>query len=103
MPKLTLEEKRLEQLRRQLQGRPLPKVDRKPKVEKPQESLYNLDQRTITPKLDYSPKNDSTTLASDSLYLRKDLTKIFLLAGLAIVAQIFLYFGSNYHLLNLSF
>lgn len=104
MPKVTLEEKRLEQLRRQLSGKESPRSSErsrgsdKTRVEK----LYSLDQRNIRPELSYSP-GTSHTGETDSLYLRKDLLKIFFLSGLAIAVEVFLYFGSKSHFLNLSF
>lgn len=98
MPKLTLEEKRLEQLRRQLSGKESPHRPKESVKSGPSDNLYQLDQRNITPSLNYSPN----VSGSDTLYLRKDLLKVLLLSGLAIAVELFLYFGSKNHFLNLS-
>jgi hypothetical protein len=92
MPKTTLEEKRLEALRRQLSGKPHLTLSTK----KPDASSSSFELKAG------SSSTQSSTLA-DISYLRKDLLKVLLLSFLAIALELSFFSLSNHHLLNLNF
>lgn len=94
MPKQTLQEKRLEMLRRQLSGKPR-SVEEPKKTEKSSQGFSFSSQPSKT------SLTQSTT--SDTAYLRGDLLKTFILAFLAIAAELSLYFLSRSHTIDLNF
>ncbi len=102
MAKLTLEQKRLETLRRQLQGKdPLARAEKGSltRTHQPEASTFKIDS-TVS----YSPSvtQVSTPLASlqtSTLYLKKDLLRILILASLAIGTLMILYLSPQGNML----
>jgi len=88
MPKATLEEKRLENLRRQLSG----------KMVHPQESS---EKSSNTKTFSFKASTSSSTTKADTAYLRGDLLKTFILSTLAVAAELSIYFLTKNHVLNL--
>lgn len=88
MAKIRVDEKRLEELKRQLYG--------KEKISLPQKH-NGVKISTVTLP---SPKVHVAT--QDLGYLKRDLTKIFILSGFAIGFQLILYFLSLKNLINLN-
>lgn len=89
MPKLTLEERRLQTLRSQLHGKS--QIQSKP--EKQTHSTFSFQANQPSP----------AASKSDTLYLKKDLLKILILGTLAIALQICLYSLEAKHLISLHF
>ncbi len=90
MPRLTLQEKRLETLKRQLSGR---MVETKV-YSRPNEPNHVQHAATTT---------FSHQAVEDTSYLQRDLLKIAALTTGALVIQFLLFFASRNHLLNLHF
>lgn len=93
MARVTLDQKRLEALRRQLYG----KVDSEPPA-------YNFQQYNK----EESSKNTQESklepeIKSEVAYLRKDLLKILSLSSLAMSVQLLLYLATRNNLVNLTF
>ncbi len=82
MPKISLEQKRLEAIRLQLEGKGEP-------AKLPQTFV----NKTPAPIIN----------SGDNGYLKKDLLKILGLSSLAFIAQFVLYFGLTNHLIRLGF
>jgi len=89
MPKATLEQKRLEALRRQLSG----------KVNVPKETSQQSELKG-TFSFSSSPHPQPTS-KGDTAYLRGDLLKTLILSSLAISAELSLYFLTRNHSFNL--
>ena len=94
MPKLTLEDKRRETLRRQLYG----KEESFSFTKKPQKSA---ETKTITRELAFT--NSGSTPAETTTYLYKDLTKVISFSVLALGFQLSLYFLMQNNILKLPF
>jgi len=93
MPKLTLEQKRLEALRRQLSGRSHPIAsDSKPSSNR--SSSFKFEPT--------AEKSVSYSASTDISYLRGDLLKVLVLSVLAIGVQLFLYSLSTHNVINLT-
>lgn len=92
MATLTLDQKRLEQLRTQLYG--------KPAVEKPSKKGKNEKEETVTKKT-ITP-HPASQFGSSS-FIKKDLTKVFALSSLILLLQLTIYFAlaNNWITLNL--
>ena len=86
MPNVSLDEKRLEALRRQLQV----KTSLSPT---PKETVATKSHSTTT-----TPTREITLESTG--YLKKDLTKILIMASLAIIFQLALFFSMTSHILN---
>jgi hypothetical protein len=95
MAQVTLDQRRLEQLRRQLYGKEQGEKKSGSKA-KSQETL-KLDSRLLT--LDSSKKEPVNH--QEVSYLRTDLLKIAILAALAIAAQAGLYIATQMKLIHL--
>jgi hypothetical protein len=82
---ITLDQKRLEALRRQLQGKTsLPTVQK-------EKTSAGSEQKAV-----------SKPIATESTdYLGRDLKKILILSTAAVAFQLILFFSLNYHLFNL--
>lgn len=91
MAKISIDQKRLENLRRQLYGKEK-LIYKKPPVDLPalNNVLESKNQPTVV----------STTL--DTSHLKKDLIKIFILSILAVGIQLTLYFLSLKNFINLN-
>lgn len=104
MPKVTLDQKRLEMLRRQLQGKGEPRAKRS--TSKLSESK-TLSEAGLYNKVGFSQKiADKPTYSSSessATYLKRDLLKILILSSLAMSIQVLLYFAVRNNLLNLNF
>lgn len=101
MTKATLDQKRLEALRRQLYGKPDPKRTEAVSSTLPSQSYnfaqYNkevISKNTTDNKTGQLPK-------SEFAYLKKDLLKILSLSSLALSAQLLLYLATRNGLLVL--
>ena len=97
MPKLTLEDKRRETLRRQLYGKEVASIKLPHKQSSPHQpensGTFSLpDYQTVT-----------TATQSTTAYLTKDLTKVLTFSILAVTAQLTLYLSLQNHLIKLSF
>ncbi len=100
MPKLTLEQKRRETLRRQLYGKEVST----PKVSRSQTTNANNDtneSKTFS-MIDYSTSTTHSELLTTN-YLSRDLTKILIFSSLAIATQISLFLLLQNHLVKLPF
>ncbi len=97
MAKLTLEERRLQTLRAQLQGKPhaIHRSDIKPARNRSDEARVSIPTSPEYPSLG----NETGALTND-LYLKKDLLRILILSTLAIALQICLYFLKLNHVLK---
>lgn len=82
---ITLDQKRLETLRRQLQG-------------KPQTGQSKSDRQVSLNLPKATSSSSSVNVSDDTKYLRKDLSKIFTLATLAFLVQIGLYLAMQHGL-----
>lgn len=102
MPKVTLEEKRLETLRRQLYGKAQKSDVGNQKSEVKTQQPTNDNQYSMSNPPPVTLQSPTQSLV-DSNYLRKDLTKIFYLSSLALGTQLLLYFLTKNHLVNLHF
>lgn len=94
MPKLTIEERRIQTLRQQLQGKQVIQSFSQPKKDEDNSS-----------KVSFSlPSTQTTTIhpIKDTTYLKNDLLKILILSTLAIGTQVLLLLASNNNLVNLS-
>lgn len=100
MPKITLEQKRLEQLRRQLYGKERDTVSIKKQPEKTSSSnsshSYSLAAVETLP-------GSSQSVSLDINYLKKDLLKIVSLSATALAAQLLLYFSLQMKIFHLGF
>lgn len=104
MAKVTLDQKRLEILRRQLYGgsENLSKTQINQKVPQPENQI---SWTSLTP-ISSSPLKSAETLkraGSEISYLRSDLFKILILSSLAIAIQAGLYFASINKIVRLTF
>ncbi|MBI3485976.1 hypothetical protein HY025_03450 [Candidatus Daviesbacteria bacterium] len=87
MSKLSLQEKRLQTLRRQLYSKPIVKENK----------IYEtVKDSTPIIQISTQPLN-----IAEISYLRVDLLKVLILSTLAIGTQLLLYFASRNHLINL--
>lgn len=107
MPKVTIDQKRLESLRRQLYGKS--PEDKKQKVRTAHSSITQAEtaiyNKEVTPATK-SPISANLTRESSNqtaFYLKKDLTKILILSAIALALQTLLYFSLQNHLMNLKF
>lgn len=102
MPQITLEEKKLQTLRRQLFGKQAPhlldnkKIKSQPKEETSPKFTLRLDKITSTPQV-----SKAQSVVFDTNYLGKDLTKILILTSLALALQMLLYLGTKNNLIRL--
>lgn len=103
MVKLTLEQKRLEALKRQLYGKE-PQTQKKPlekvkpiKEEGTPQEVYLLDRFKRASEI--SKQNEPQTEVS---YLKRDLLKIFMLSAIAITIQTLLFIGLKNNLIRFS-
>lgn len=96
MAKLTLEQKRLESLRRQLYGKTQAKQDHK-EIKPQTKPAINFNSMVQVTK--ESQKNTD----SDQISLRFDLTRIFIFSMLAIALQVILFLAIKNNLINFSF
>lgn len=106
MAKLSLDQKRLEALRRQLYGKS--HQDSPSKKQAPGQASPKLSSGFSLNKYNNvdSPKAEAhiNSVASvDASFLRKDLIRILILTSIALCAQLLLYFASNNRILNLHF
>lgn len=103
MSKLTLQEKRLETLRRQLYGVGENKASKKVvvvnKLIKENTSSFALTEA----KIGSANLTSTNQTVQDSLFLKKDLTRIAVLSTVALVTQILLYYGFLHNLIKLHF
>lgn len=90
VPKVSLEQRRLEALRRQLQGK---KAEPREREVSSKSGSFNLSQSSVTPTI-------SQPILEDTTYLKHDLTRILILSTLAIAFQLCLYLASIKHILN---
>lgn len=102
MAKLTLEQKRLETLRRQLQGKdPLAHSAKTSitRTHKPDSSQFQLENTKSyqVPSASYP----TMALAATDQFLGRDLLKILILSILAIGAELILYFSLNHGFVHL--
>jgi hypothetical protein len=111
MPKVTLEQKRLEALRRQLQGRGEVRVKQSKSHADSKsietswlhtQNLHSTDLKEITAKHALA-ESGSSFFQVGSAYLKRDLLKILILSALAMSLQLLLYFSVRNNLLNLRF
>jgi hypothetical protein len=103
MPKITLEQKRLEALRRQLQGRgEVRDKSLKSHLEaKPTQRSWQYNSETVTKQP--GTKTSSVSSQISPAFLKRDLLKILILSALAMSLQIMLYFFVRSNMLNLNF
>ena len=101
MPKLTLQERRLQTLRRQLQNKPSSVVNHNPTAEKT--AVQDSEFIAKVPQLESSMRAENTTLLTSDAYLKKDLTKVLILGTLAIAIELCLYSLQANHLIALKF
>lgn len=102
MAKLTLEQKRLETLRRQLQGKdPLARAEKGAitRTHQPERSNFKIDST-----MSYTPQaaqisSPIASLQTGALYLKKDLLRILILASLAIGTLMILYLSPQGNML----
>lgn len=91
MPKKTLEEKRLENLRRQLSGKSHRQEEVMEKVKTTGSFSFSSSSQSLS----------SSALKADTAYLRTDLLKILFLSSIAITVEVSLHFLFQSHILNL--
>jgi hypothetical protein len=103
MPKVTLEQKRLEALRRQLQGRGevRDKSSKSHQDAKPTQISWHYDNEIVTKQPE--TKTSSVSSQMSPAFLKRDLLKILILSALAMSLQLMLYFFVRSNLLNLNF
>lgn len=111
MARVTLDQKRLEALRRQLYGKEtigpekLRKLKINQKVSKPESQIHWTAETQISS--DVSSTSQSFQSSSNDtqavVFLRKDLFKILSLSSLALCAQLLLYLATRNNLVNLAF
>lgn len=89
MTSVTLEEKRLRQLKQQLFGKEQPLPSQTPRYKLPNKSQLE----------DSKPHQTPTTL--ESINLRPDLTRIVILSAVAIAIQLSLFFADQNNLIQL--
>lgn len=99
MPKLTLEEKRREVLRRQLYGKEVSVVSSKQSAVS--RSKHDHSAETFSYSEEKTPSTNSLLLTTN--YLTSDLTRILIFSTLAIAIQISLYFLMQNNLVKLPF
>lgn len=92
MPQITLDERRLQTLRRQLFGNQEPpqKTGHKIQADTSKELSLSLDQISSKPQT-----LNTQNITLDSNYLGKDLFKILILTVFALALQLLLYLGAN--------
>lgn len=97
MSKLTLEEKRLQQLRMQLFGkeRQAPKTGQTSSQEQ-----TNIKKATTTPVVSSIFQNSSNL--GEARFLKQDITKVFVLSSIAVGGQFLLYYLSLQGIVNLN-
>lgn len=98
MPKLTLEEKKRETIRRQLYGREVMVVTDKVTKDDGANELSPAGFKLIDFSVTHTP--DQQTVATGN-YFRKDLTKTLISSVVAIGAQLALFFAIRQHLVKL--
>lgn len=98
MSKLTLQQKRLIALKRQLYGSEKPRMQQSGKQS---ESISSHSQNSFAKIASSTPVY--ATQFEDISYLKKGLVKILLLSSLAITIELILYFANQNHLINLKF
>jgi hypothetical protein len=98
MPKLTLEDKRRETLRRQLYGK-----EETFKVQSSQLAASSSKAKDSQKTFSYSVAPTNSYQLTTANYLYKDLTKVILFSVLAIALQLSLYFLMQNHLVRLPF
>ncbi|MBI2022329.1 hypothetical protein HYS97_00550 [Candidatus Daviesbacteria bacterium] len=99
MPKVTLDQKRLDAIRRQLYG--------KPQAEKivkrlPESRNLVLETRPMD-GMKQAFVSETVAPSQNTLTLKKDLTKILILSTLALSLQVLLYLSLKNNLLSLPF
>lgn len=99
MPKVSLEQKRLESLRRQLYGGPQ-KVKTVQKVQVKSETGISIDLSHINEGIQISSGMKNNT---ETVYLSQDLKKIFVLSSIALGVQLLLYLSLKMNLIHLGF
>ncbi len=99
MAKVTLDQKRLEALRRQLYGSQKP-INPKKQVKPQTGSAYSLPKESVQAQ---SQVISSSSMGTESTYLRTDLTKILVLSSLAVIAQLILHWSLQMKLIHLGF
>lgn len=95
MPKLTIQERRIQSLRQQLQGKQI-------SFSSSESKKNDISRDKVSFSLPSIESSTSHSSIKDTVYLKNDLLKIMLLSFLAIGAQIILLVASNNNLINLS-
>ncbi|MBI2596040.1 hypothetical protein HYW46_04895 [Candidatus Daviesbacteria bacterium] len=102
MPKVSLDQRRLDVLRQQLYGSPH-------KITKNQQDQNRPDTQKALITADMITRNAqafnriNTPVETGTMYLRQDLTKIFVLSFLALTVQLLLYWSLRMNLIHLGF
>jgi len=101
MPKLTLEQKRRETLRRQLYGREDTafKTPKNSTIKSSAQPAANVKTYSLS---DYQPSTPNSELLTSN-YLTHDLSKVLIFSVLAIGAQFILFFLLQHNLVKLAF